>query len=121
MTTREFYSKMFKGFRSPELVQLFLLLSLYLAGGTIFYAIVEDWPLFEAFYFSGMTITTVGIADNLPETGLGKGFTVFYVFGGLGLVLTFVQSIAQQQTRSTSLLSRIFRAEETDQNTEITV
>lgn len=84
---------------SSEIRALALFVSAFIAGGTIFYTIVESWRVLDAFYFSVMTLTTVGYGDLSPTTDASKLFTVFLTIGGLGLMLTFLQAVARQQAR----------------------
>ncbi len=66
----------------------------YLAGlalmvlliGTVVYRIIEDWSWVDSFYFSSVTLTTVGFGDLSPSTDLSKIFTVFYIFSGISLI-----------------------------------
>lgn len=58
--------------------------------GTIFYFSVEHMSLMNAFYFSIMTLTTVGYGDLYPITIFGKIFTIFYVLIGIGLITTLI-------------------------------
>src|SRR5215213_2920570 len=84
-----------KGLRDPEFRSLFGLVVLTLAAGTIFYWDVEGWSLLDSFYFSAITLATVGYGDLVPTTPGGKLFTVFYVFAGVGIILAFVQTVAR--------------------------
>ncbi len=60
-----------------------------LATGTIFYHFVEGLKWLDSFYFSTITLTTVGYGDITPHTDAGKIFTVFYVLIGIGIIATF--------------------------------
>lgn len=71
-----------RGLRDPEFRPLCALVVLTLAAGTIFYCEVEQWSLLDSFYFSAITLATVGYGDLAPTTAAGKLFTVFYVFAG---------------------------------------
>jgi voltage-gated potassium channel len=82
-----------RSLRDPDFRSLFALVTL--AGGTIFYRVVEGWSLLDCFYFSSMTLATVGYGDLVPTTPAGKLFTVFYVFAGVGIILAFVQTVAR--------------------------
>jgi voltage-gated potassium channel len=84
-----------RGLRDPEFRSLVGLVVLTLTAGTAFYWDVEDWSLLDSFYFSAITLATVGYGDLVPSTPGGKLFTVFYVFAGVGIILTFVQAVAQ--------------------------
>jgi voltage-gated potassium channel len=84
-----------RSLRDPEFRSLFALAVVTLAGGTIFYRVVEGWSLLDSFYFSAITLATVGYGDLVPTTAAGKLFTVFYVFAGVGIILAFVQAVAR--------------------------
>ena len=50
------------------------------------YRIIEDWSWVDSFYFSSVTLTTVGFGDLSRSTDLSKIFTVFYIFSGISLI-----------------------------------
>jgi hypothetical protein len=52
---------------------------------TIFYWLVERWSLLDSFYFSIVTIATVGYGDITAETAVGKIFTMAYIVAGIGI------------------------------------
>ena len=78
-----------KGFFSS----LFILICL-LSIGTGFYSKVEGWSYFDSFYFTVVTITTVGYGDLHPTTVESKAFTMFLIFMGVGLGLFVITSVA---------------------------
>lgn len=84
---------------SHEIRNLFVMVAIFVLAGTVFYTNVEAWRAFDALYFSVMTLTTVGYGDLAPVTDAGKLFTIFYVFGGLGIVLTFLTTLAREQAK----------------------
>ncbi len=67
-----------------------------LLTGTLFYRQTEGWSLLDSFYFSVVTLTTVGYGDLSPTTAAGKVFTILYIFVGLGIVLGFVNAVAER-------------------------
>ena len=66
-----------------------------LLTGTIFYWLAEDWTLIQSLYLSVVTLTTVGYGDLTPTSDYSRIFTIIYIFLGLGVLVTFVSSIAQ--------------------------
>lgn len=60
----------------------------------VFYRYVEGWSWVDSFYFSVVTISTVGFGDFSPETSAGKIFTIFYILVGLGVFVTAASTIA---------------------------
>ncbi|MDP4039569.1 MAG: potassium channel family protein [Candidatus Pacearchaeota archaeon] len=69
----------------------------FLILGTIFYHYTESWEWIDSFYFSGMTITTVGYGDLVPSTTLSKIFTVLYVIAGLGIFLDLISKLFKRK------------------------
>jgi voltage-gated potassium channel len=82
--------------RDEEFRSLAYLVLIILASGTIFYSSVEKWSVVDALYFSGTTLTTVGLGDLAPTTTLGKLFTVLYIFVGIGLIAGFITTLAKE-------------------------
>ena len=64
-----------------------------LAIGTTTYHFVEGWKWIDALYFSVITLTTIGYGDFSPQTDFGKIFTLFYILIGLGIILTFINTV----------------------------
>ena len=89
-----FIGSVFKGLRDPEFRGLLLLVAIILITGTIFYHRIENWSWLNSLYFSVTTLSTVGYGDLSPSTDLGKVFTIIYIFTGIGVVLSFVSSVA---------------------------
>jgi voltage-gated potassium channel len=76
--------------REPMFRALGLAAFLALMIGTVFYHFVEGWGWIDTFYFSTVTLATIGYGDLAPVTTFGRLFTVFYALFGLGIVATFV-------------------------------
>ena len=47
----------------------------------------------DCLYFSVITLTTIGYGDIAPETTGGKIFTMFYIVVGIGIILSFINTI----------------------------
>ncbi len=61
-----------------------MLLAVFVVG-TLGYAVIEeDWSLFDAFYMTVISLTTVGYGETRPLTVQGRVFTVFLLLGGVG-------------------------------------
>jgi voltage-gated potassium channel len=65
---------------------LALLISV-LAGGTIGYVLIEGWSVWDAFYMTVITVTTVGFEEVHRLSRAGQIFTVVLLFGGVGTAL----------------------------------
>ncbi len=81
--------------KDPKFRSLLSLLMITLGMGTFFYHYVEGWSLLDSFYFSVITLATVGYGDFTPKTDFGKIFTVMYIFLGLGILVGFVTPIGE--------------------------
>lgn len=86
--TEEEYKLIQRNFRLLALSALCLL-----AGGATFYHHVEKLSWLDAFYFSTITLTTVGYGDITPHTDAGKIFTIFYVITGIGIIAAFASQL----------------------------
>lgn len=86
--------------REPQFVSLALLAAVAIASGTGFYTLVEGLRFVDALYFSVVTLTTVGYGDFAPQTDVGKLFTAVYVLVGVGILLTFVTTVAAKVSQT---------------------
>lgn len=68
-----------------------------LALGTVVYHFVEHFSWLNAYYFSVITLTTVGYGDLTPHTAFGKIFTTFYVLSGVGIITTFITATIRRR------------------------
>jgi voltage-gated potassium channel len=60
------------------------LLFAVLVGGTFGYTVLEGWSLWDGFYMTATTITTVGFKEVHPLSRAGEVFTVGVIVGGVG-------------------------------------
>jgi voltage-gated potassium channel len=62
-----------------------VLFSGILACGTFGYAIVDQMPLYDAFYMTVITISTVGFSEIRPLSPAGRAITIFIIVTGISL------------------------------------
>lgn len=88
---------------------LLISVMLLLLSGTIFYHLIEHWSILDSVYFTSTTLTTVGFGDLVPQTVAGKIFTIFYMFSGIGVIFSFLNSIAQrrQMNKAVEIITKL--------------
>ncbi len=90
---------------SPQLLRVlgFLFISLLVAAHIMWFSerhinddfSVNYWPgIWEAFWWSAVTATTVGYGDKTPKTILGRIVGLIWMFSGLFVLASFTASIA---------------------------
>jgi len=75
-------------------IALFLLFAT-IVFGTFGYFLVEDMPLFEAFYMTLITISTVGFSEVKPLSYGGRLITVVIIIWGISLLTYTLGQIAK--------------------------
>ncbi len=74
--------------RRALLIAAAILVSLCI--GTVGFRVIEGWTVFDAFYMTLITITTVGYQELHPLSSAGRVFNSFLIFFGVGaMVLAF--------------------------------
>lgn len=63
--------------------------------GTIGYVVIDDYPLFDAFYMTIITIATVGYTEVHKLSDAGKMFTVFLIITSFGTFAYAVSAITR--------------------------
>ena len=63
--------------------------------GTSGYMLIEKCGFTDAIYMTVISITTVGFREVIPLSPAGRYFTMFLIFGGVGLFLFVVSLITQ--------------------------
>ena len=53
--------------------------------GTFIFHRLEDWTWIQSFYFSVVTISTVGYGDLVPTSDASRLFTAIYILVGVGI------------------------------------
>ncbi len=76
------------------IIPLAIFVLILLMGG-LFYSKIENWRYLDSIYFVVLTATTVGYGDFAPKTDVGKIFTIFFAFIGIGMALYFFSLIGR--------------------------
>ncbi len=66
-----------------------------ISGGTLGYVFLEGWDLFDSFYMTIITLTTVGFGEVHPLSRVGKLFTIALIVGGVGTVFYALSTAAK--------------------------
>lgn len=72
---------------------LIMVIAVVLAIGTFVMHGIEHMRYIDAFYFSVVSLTTVGYGDFTPKTDLGKLFVSGYLIIGIGLMAALVNNV----------------------------
>lgn len=70
-----------------KLLQITSVVALILCSGVLGYHFIEGWSFFDALYMTVITLATVGYGEVYPLSHAGRVFTVFLIFGGMGILL----------------------------------
>jgi len=91
-------------------------LMILIAIGTVVYKFIEDWTWTQSFYFSVVTLTTVGYGDLHPTSDASRLFTSFYILIGVAIALAAITVIGTSylKRRESRILSR--RVEKNESN-----
>ncbi len=76
-----------------KLVSLFVLI---MAAGTVGYTLIEKgWSLFDGFYMTLITLTTIGFGEVHDLTPAGRLFTILIIVTGMGVAATVMGQFAR--------------------------
>ncbi|EBA17798.1 Potassium channel protein [Roseobacter sp. SK209-2-6] len=76
---------------------IFLSLLIILVSSTVFFHLVEGWSWVDSYFFTVVTISTVGYGNLVPATEIGKIATTILIFSGLGIFAIAIREFAQLQ------------------------
>jgi len=79
-----------------------------IALGTIVYKFLEGWTWIQSFYFSVITLSTVGYGDLYPTNEISRLFTAFYILSGVAIALSALGIIGMNylEKREKKILER---------------
>ncbi len=79
--------------RSASLLTLLLTLAAVIATGTVLFRYLEGWSWIDSYFFTVVTLSTVGYGSLVPETDAGKIATTIFIYVGLGIFALVIQRI----------------------------
>lgn len=88
-----FFRTVISFIKDKEYRDLLFTTMVILGMGSVVYHFLEGWSWVDSLYFSVITLTTIGYGDFSPQTDAGKLFTIFYIVIGLGIILSFINTI----------------------------
>ncbi|RYG92149.1 two pore domain potassium channel family protein [Loktanella sp. IMCC34160] len=77
--------------KNEAVLVLIGLLATIVAGGTVFFHAVEGWSWVDSYFFTVVTLSTVGYGNLVPVTVMGKIGTTVMIFLGLGVFALAIQ------------------------------
>jgi hypothetical protein len=101
LTLKRLFSGLWSALKRKNFQALFLLVLMTLLSGTIFYVKQEGLSVLDAIYFCVTTLSTLGHPTFVPQTDLGKIFTIVYIIAGTGLFLGMIGYIAYELIKQT--------------------
>lgn len=96
------------------IIILFSLLLMVTIGGTVFFHLVEGWSWLDAYFFTVVTLSTVGYGSLVPATAVGKIGTTILIFVGLGIFAAAIQQLSHFTINRRSEMRRRAREERRD-------
>jgi voltage-gated potassium channel len=85
---------------------LLAMIAQIIAAGTVFFHYVEGWSWVDSYFFSVVTLSTVGYGSLVPVTTLGKIGTTIFIFLGIGVFALVIQQFAEIALRRRLRLTR---------------
>lgn len=81
--------------KGQPLATLLSLLAMVVGAGTVFFRWVEGWTWIDSYFFTVVTLSTVGYGNLVPGTDLGKIGTTVLIFFGIGIFALAIQQIGE--------------------------
>ena len=83
-----------------------LIVSAFLATGTLAFVLLEQWSARDALYFSIITLSTVGYGDVVPKSHAGKLFCCGFILLGVSLISAALGAVFGRMKAALSSSSR---------------
>lgn len=109
--------------KSPALIGAISFLITLIAVSTVFFRYVEGWSWIDSYFFTVVTLSTVGYGNLVPETEIGKIATTILIFAGIGAFAYAIQQFGtyamhRQAKRKGWLYRHLPHAHEDDEPTD---
>ncbi len=78
-----------------RLVNVFVAIALTVVIGTVGFVLIEHYPLFDAFYMTLITMTTVGYSEIRPLSHMGRIFNSFLILFGVSIMFFAIGTMTQ--------------------------
>src|SRR5580658_10295933 len=78
-----------------RLTLIAIAVALTLAGGTVGFVLIEHYPVFDAFYMTLTTVTTVGYGEIRTLSTAGRVFNCFLILFGVIVMLLAIGAMTQ--------------------------
>lgn len=95
-----FFYTLLSFLRDKEYRELLYTTFITLLVGTVVYHFLEGWSWIDSMYFSVITLSTIGYGDFSPTSDLGKIFTIIYIIVGVGIILSFINTLQHHYSES---------------------
>lgn len=92
--------------KEPRLSVLIGLLVTLIGGGTFFFRFVEGGSWIDSYFFTVVTLSTVGYGNLVPATVIGKIATTVLIITGLGVFAVAIQRFGIYAIRRREAKSR---------------
>ncbi|WP_120501180.1 potassium channel family protein [Roseovarius sp. EL26] len=69
-------------------------LVIIVSSATVFFHYLEGWSWIDSYFFTVVTLSTVGYGNLVPETEVGKIAASILIFTGIGIFALTIQSFA---------------------------
>lgn len=80
---------------SLRLFSLLVTVAMLITAGTVFFHHVEGWSWLDSYFFTVVTLSTVGYGELVPATPMGKIGTTVFILIGLGTFAVAVQQFGK--------------------------
>lgn len=77
--------------KNPALIAAISFLISLIAGSTVFFRYIEGWSWIDSYFFTVVTLSTVGYGNLVPQTEVGKIATTILIFAGIGAFAFAIQ------------------------------